>query len=547
MIAAVFLSGLLLLLAAYRVYGRILAKKFNLDKNNPTPACVQNDGVDYCPAKPAVLFGHHFSSIAGAGPIVGPVLAAVLFGWLPALIWIVAGSIFIGGVHDFTSMVASIRNKGKSIAEIVKQFMGKNAYYTMLIFIWLTLVYVLIVFLDLTAVTFEQNAEVVSVSLQYIIYAVLFGLALYRLKGKLGPLTALFVALVFFGIFLGHMFPLQIPALVMGSVKKTWSVALIGYMFLASVLPVWLLLQPRDYLSSFLLYSSVLAGAAGIIFGGYAIRYPAFTQFTTNGQSLFPILFVTIACGAVSGFHALVAAGTTSKQLSRETDARIIGYGGMLTEGVVALIALATVMMLPRFSPMAGKGGLDIFAHGMGAFVSLFGIRREFGQTFGLMVLSGFILTTLDTATRIARYILQELFNWDIKKGRFPATLLTVILPLVFSLIDIKDASGRIIPAYKAIWPVFGASNQLLAALVLLVISVWLVRTGKKALFTALPMLFMVVVTLCALFQLITVYQFTAAGIIAIALFILSLYFLVCSLPVIREIFFPSRRAGTRE
>ncbi len=537
MIIYIFLSGVFLFILAYIIYGNILVKKFNLSNDIPTPAKTICDNVDYCPTKTPVLFGHHFSSIAGAGPIVGPIIAGLMFGWLPALIWIILGSIFIGGVHDFTSIVGSIRNKGKSIAEIIKQYMGKNLYHIMLIFIWLTLVYVLIVFLDLAATTFTQKGEVASVSILYILLAIIFGIILYRLKSKLSNTTILFVIILFLGIYLSDLFPIQLPGLFLGNTKKTWSILLIVYMYFASTLPVWILLQPRDYLSSFLLYASVLAGTVGIIFGGFAIQYPALTQFTINNQTLFPILFVTIACGAVSGFHSLVASGTTSKQLEKETDAKIIGYGGMLTEGVVALISLATVMMIAQNSSTSKLNSISLYANGIGNFVSILGINKQLGETFGLLVLSAFVLTTLDTATRIARYILQELFNWDIKKTRFIATGITIILPFIFAVIDIKDAQGKIIPAYQAIWPVFGASNQLLAALVLLVISVWLVKSNKKALFTALPMLFMLIVTLTALFQLILIYQLTAVGIIAILLFVLSLYFIISSLPILKLIF----------
>lgn len=530
MLAITFLIGIILFIIAYKIYGDILIKKFKLNNNNKTPSCTMQDNIDYCPTKTPILFGHHFSSIAGAAPIIGPIMAGIMFGWLPALIWIVLGSIFIGGVHDFSSLIASIRHKAKSIAEITKQYIGKNAYIIFLLFIWLTLVYILIVFLDLTAATFATNGIVASNSIMYIILAVLFGICIYKFKIKLHISTIIFIGLMVGSILLAHQYPVKLPGFLFHSPKKSWSMLLLIYAFFASTLPVWILLQPRDYLSSFLLYSSVIIGAIGILFGGYTVNYPAFTSFVVNNKPLFPILFVTIACGAISGFHSLVASGTTSKQLYKETDARPIGYGGMLMEGVVALIALCTVIMIAKGSPETKVSGLTIFANGIGKFASVIGIAPKYGQTFGLLVLSAFLLTTLDTATRLARYILQELLNWNFARTRFIATGFTIILPLIFVLIDIKDAQGNIIPAWKAIWPIFGTTNQLLAALTLLVISAWLIKTGKKAYFTIIPMIFMMIVTITSIVQLIFIYKFTVVGIIAITLLLLAIYLIISSI-----------------
>ncbi len=528
-----FLIGLIAFAIAYRVYGSMLAKKFALTDENPTPSHTMEDGVDFVPTKPIVLFGHHFSSIAGAGPIVGPILSATAFGWLPAIFWIILGSIFIGGVHDFSSIVASIRHKARSIAEIAKEYMGKTSYIIFLLFIWLSLVYVLIVFLDLASTTFAQDGAVATTSMLYILLAIFLGFTLYRMRIKLLYSTIVFVALVFLSIWIGHLLPLNISPLILGSVKKSWSAILLIYIFFASVLPVWILLQPRDYLSSFLLYSSVLIGAIGIIFGGFHISYSAYTSFYSNHQSLFPILFVTIACGAISGFHSLVASGTTSKQLNKETDAKVIGYGAMLMEGVVALISLSTIMIITK-----GGGKIDAiaaYADGISKFASVIGVPVKFGKTFGLLVLSAFVLTTLDTATRLARYVLQELFNWKIQKTRVIATLITIILPTIFAFIDIKDADGNVIPSWKAIWPVFGASNQLLATLVLLVISVWLIKMKKNAFVSIIPLIFMAAVTLTALFELILQYKLSAIGIIAIVLFALALYLIFESYKTLRR------------
>ncbi len=534
MLFTVFLIGVIAYIIAFKVYGKFLNKKYDISDKNKTPAHTLKDGVDFVPSKATILFGHHFSSIAGAGPIVGPILAASLFGWLPAAVWIILGAIFIGGVHDFSALVASIRHKAKSIAEIANEYIGEKAYIMFLLFIWLTLVYVLIVFLDLTATTFKHNGGVATASLIYIALAILFGFSLYKMRINFLVSTIIFVLFIFLSVWFGSEHKLVIPGIILNDPKRTWSVILLIYAFIASITPVWILLQPRDYLSSFLLYSSVLVGVIGILFGGFHIKYPAVTQFTVKNQTLFPILFITIACGAISGFHSLVSSGTTSKQLNKETDAIKIGYGAMVMEGVVALIALSTIMILAKGSPVLKSGGLKVYGQGIGNFLSVLGIKPLIGETFGLLVLSTFLLTTLDTATRLARYVLQELFKWEIKKTRFTATFITLILPAIFALVTLKNPEGKPIPAWKAIWPVFGATNQLLAALVLLVISVWLIKIKKNALFVILPMIFMMIVTLTALFELLLRYKFTVIGIIAGILFLLALYLIVESYKTLR-------------
>ncbi|MDP1709714.1 MAG: carbon starvation CstA family protein, partial [Candidatus Komeilibacteria bacterium] len=292
--------------------------------------------------------------------------------------------------------------------------------------------------------------------------------------------------------------------------------------------PVWILLQPRDYLSSFLLYASVLGGFAGILAGGFSIAYPALKSFHDPQLGpLAPILFITIACGACSGFHSLVASGTTSKQIDKENHARPIGYGGMLVEGIVAVMALLIVAMLPLDSDFVKKAPLTIFGNGMAKFLGVFGIPAKLGFTFGLLALSTFILTTLDTATRLGRYIFEEFFNIRGRWWRYFSTAATLILPLVFVLITLKDAHGNPLPAWKAIWPIFGATNQLLAGLALLVIMIWLKHNGKKTLFVALPMIFMVVMTVWALFLLIGQYKLTLIGIISVVLLLLALLLII--------------------
>ncbi|MBN2357185.1 carbon starvation protein A [candidate division KSB1 bacterium] len=519
-------SAVVIFAIAYRFYGGFLKKQFELDDSHVTPSHTDYDGVDRVPAHRAVLLGHHFSSIAGAGPIVGPIIAAVAFGWMPTLLWILFGAIFIGGVHDFASLMASIRHKARSIAQIAKEYMSPLAYHLLLAFIWLTLVYVLTVFMDLTSTTFVQDGGVATSAALFILFALGFGVAIYRFKLPVLWASIIFVPLIFMATYLGHLLPLKadiLPALISDHPAKTWNVILLLYCFIASTTPVWILLQPRDYLSSYLLYASVLGGFIGILFGGYSLNYEAFAAWYAPGLgALFPILFITVACGACSGFHSVVASGTSSKQLNKESDARPIGYGAMLIEAVVAVIALSTVAMLPMGDPLTARVPLVVYGAGMGKFLSVLGIPEELGSAFGLLALSTFILTTLDTATRLARYIFEEFFQIKGTLARYSATLVSLILPAVFVLITLKDAQGNPMPAWKAIWPVFGATNQLLAGLTLLVILVWLKKTGKRTLYILLPVLFMNVMTIWALAQLIDQYGFSTVGVIAMVLMALA-------------------------
>jgi carbon starvation protein len=396
MFVIIFISGCLFFALAYFKYGSFLSRIFGLNNHNKTPAHVLGDGIDYVPAPAPVLFGHHFSSIAGAGPVLGPIIAGLAFGWLPVWLWIIIGTIFIGGVHDFSSMVISIRNRGKSVAEIANTYMSRRTYRLMLVFIWLALVYVLTVFTDLTAVTFKADGGVATSSILFMFLAVGFGVSLYRLKFPLVQVTVIFVILLFGSIWFGQQVPLNnLPAL-FGDSTKTWSLLLIVYCFVASVLPVWILLQPRDYLSSFLLYGSILGGFLGVLFGGAALKFPAFVTWSAPDIGpMFPLLFVTVACGAISGFHSIVASGTSSKQINKETDALPVGYGAMLVEGVVAVIALCTVMMISAQDPLTKQAPLSIYGAGMARFLSIFGIPAKYGNSFGILALSTFILLVI--------------------------------------------------------------------------------------------------------------------------------------------------------
>ena len=503
MIVFVVVISMVIFWLGYRFYGRFLGRHLELDDSRITPAREINDGVDYVPAKSSLLLGQHFSAIAAAGPIVGPILAGIWFGWLPAILWIILGSIFIGGVHDFTSLIASVRHKASSVGELVKQYMSPTSHVLFLLFVWLALIYVIIAFTDITAQTFKavtQNIAfgpgVAITSIIYLMLGLLMGILLYKFKLNLTLATGIFLPLVLFFVWLGPRFPEPVISLMSSLSVKQWDVILLIYCFFASLVPMWLLLQPRGYLGGWLLYLTIIIALIGALFGGYHIQYSAVNtvglKSLVNSNLIFPILFITIACGACSGFHGIVSSGTTSKQLYKESDSRVVGYGAMLLEGLVAVLALATLMMIPKGDAILKTDPNLIYANGLAKYLGLIGINFNVAFAFALLAFSTFVYDTLDVCTRLARYILQELLGWKTRKGAFVATLITLALPL--EILMITKTKG-----YLVAWPIFGTSNQLLASLILLVISVWLIRTGKNAIYTIIPMVFMMVVTMWSL------------------------------------------------
>jgi len=519
----VLLPSALVLLIAYRVYGSLLARLFQLDPNAITPAVSLRDDVDYEPIPPQLLLGQHFSAIAAAGPIVGPILAGVAFGWLPALLWILIGSIFIGGVHDFASLVASIRHKARSIAEVVRDHMSRRSYLLFLAFVWIALVYIIVAFTDITASSFIgrqvlENGETVSgggiatSSLLYLVLPIIMGLCMRHAKMPLWLATAIFLPLVGLAIWIGQFFPFDLGQTLGTSdatAQKIWGVLLLAYCLVAAMVPMWMLLQPRGHLGGCFLYAALAGAAIGLIAsdrlvaGDSAIRYPAFTNWqTAKAGSLIPMLFITIACGACSGFHSLIASGTTSKQLRRETDAKPIGYGTMLLEAMVAIVSLACVMVLAGDSKLASQPPNFIYALGMGQFLEILGVPATIGVSFALMAFTTFVYDTLDVCTRLGRYIVQELTGLTGRAGGWLGTAVTAGVPLVFLLRPHVDAQGNAVPVWKTFWSLFGASNQLLAALTLLGVTVWLWRTRREAwvwLVTGVPTVFMYVTSTWAL------------------------------------------------
>ncbi|MBQ6095473.1 MAG: carbon starvation protein A [Lachnospiraceae bacterium] len=510
-----------ILAVGYIFYGGWLCKQWGVGENKEeTPAHTLEDGVDYVPAKAPVLMGHHFSSIAGAGPITGPISAA-MFGWVPVTLWVLIGGIFFGGVHDFGALFASVRHKGQSIGEIISANMSRRAKKLFIIFAYLTLILVVAAFASIVASTFgatikdgvvdkaasAANASVAMVSLLFIVIAIVFGFAVYRRNAPMLVSSILGIVAIVICMVIGMNFhPIYLSS-------KTWMIIVGIYIAIASVTPVWILLQPRDYLSSFLLYSMLIIAAFGVIFAHPSMdAFPAYAGFIVdngNGkQFLFPILFTTVACGAISGFHSLVSSGTTSKQLDKEKDARPIAYGGMLLECVLAVLTLCAIAYAFKWNasnPDAKLAGATaIFAGGISKMVaSIPGLAGAEKTLYTLLVLtySAFCLTSLDTATRLARFMFQEFWlepgqtAKDIKSGYkkilvnpYFATILTVILGIALGM-----------TGYAKIWGLFGAANQLLAGLGLLAVATWLGNIGKNNKMFLIPMGFMMIVTICSL------------------------------------------------
>jgi carbon starvation protein len=494
--------------------------------------------MDYVPAKAPFLLGQHFSAIAAAGPIVGPILGALWFGWLPAFLWIVFGAVFFGAVHDFSSLVSSVRHKARSIVELVHEHLGPRAHACFMAFVWLSLIYVIIAFTDLTSSSFVEPAyggAVAASSSLYLLAALAMGLCLYRLRMPLWLATAVFLPAVGLIIWFGQSMPIAFPPGGPIRPQLAWNGIILGYCGIASIIPMWLLLQPRGYLGGFFLYHTLAAGVVGVLLGGDRVQYPAFLGWTSQrGFPLFPMLFVTVACGACSGFHGIVSSGTTSKQIAREPDCRVVGYGGMLLEGLVAVIALSTVMLLAPGDPAGAQSPDRIYANGLAHFVQRFGIDREFARSFALLAFATFIYDTLDVATRLGRYVFQELTGWKGRWGGIAATLATLALPALSVSWTLRDPAGNIVPAWKVFWTIFGTSNQLLAALTLVTITVWLKRTRRPWLITAIPAAFMLTMTIWSL--LLTIGPWLSAlaggqpavnGIAVIALLLLAIAVLV--------------------
>ena len=518
----ILLIAFALLALGYIFYGSWLAKQWGVDPNHETPAHTSYDGKDFVPANPAVLMGHHFSSIAGAGPINGPIQAAV-FGWVPVFLWVVIGGIFFGAMHDFGALFASIRHNGGSIGEVIKDEMGVKAQRLFTIFALLVLILVIASFTAVVAGTFVSegpvftvgranvsgNASTATTSLLFIVIAFIFGYFVYRKNCKVGPATIVGIIGIVLIVIAGLNFGVNAS-------RTFWVLFIAVYIVVASLLPVWMLLQPRDYLSSFLLYGMMIIAFIGIIFSGATVDLPAFAGWTglNNKASLFPTLFITVACGAVSGFHSLIGSGTTSKQLDSEKDAKVIGYGAMIVESALAIIALIAMGVVFTKTDLGG-GDLfkisappTIFAGGVATMVAtMFGGVADFTNpvydtTYTLLTLavSVFALTSLDSGTRLSRYMFAELFIPEGKtRDELTGARKFFSHPLVSTLIMVIIGCGMGFMSLSQIWGVFGAANQLLAGIAMLAVAAWLGNVGKNNKMFFVPMIFMLAATLTSL------------------------------------------------
>lgn len=496
------LLGIALVVCAcgYFIYGRWLVRLWGVDPNARTPAYVHEDGNDYVPSSKFTVFAHQFSSITGAGPVTGPIIAA-MFGWAPVMLWLMVGGIFFGAVQDFTALYASVKNEGKSMGMLIEQYIGKTGKKMFLLFSWLFTLLVTAAFADIVASTFNgfkadgglatPNAAAASISMLYIVVAIAFGYFLKKCPLAEGPKLAVAIVLMIAMLWAGIEYPLYFD-------KTTWLYVVFAYMFMAAVMPMWLLMEPRDYLSVFLLLGMIASGVIGVIFTNPSIELPAFNGFVVNGQPLFPILFITIACGAVSGFHSLVSSGTSSKTVSNEKDMLFIGYGSMLIESILAVVSLIVVGAAATGGVMPKGTPFQIFAGAVGGFMGMFGLSAHVATCVITMCVSALALTTLDSVGRIGRMCFQELFTsgkpeemsgfQKLMTNKYFATVITLFFGYLLCL-----------GGYMNVWPLFGAANQLCAALVFISLSVFLKVTGRQGWMLYVPMGFMFAATMSAL------------------------------------------------
>ena len=505
----IVLIGIVALGAGYLFYGRWLANKWGLDPKAKTPAYTHEDGEDYVPSSKFTVFAHQFSSIAGAGPVTGPILASV-FGWVPVLLWLIFGGLFFGAVQDFGALYASVKNEGKSIGMVIEKYIGRTGRKLFMLFCWLFTLLVIAAFTDMVAGTFVgkgvegmtketsyANGAAASISMLFIVVAIVFGLIqkkVGKMKESIRAVVAIALLVVMFAI--GMHLPLY-------ATKTTWIYIIMAYLFLASVMPMWLLMQPRDYMTTFMLLGMVIGAVVGVIVAHPAMKLNAFNGFNVDGQYLFPTLFVTIACGAVSGFHSLVSSGTSSKTISNEKDMPMVGYGAMVVESLLGIVALVVVgAVAVNGTKPADLTPFAIFSSGVAGFLEKMGLPVQLATVFMTMCVSALALTSLDSVARIGRMSFQELFYGDttdtskmptwqkILTNKYFATVITLFFGYLLTL-----------GGYNNVWPLFGSANQLLAALVLIAVSVFLKTTGRTGWTLYAPMFIMLAVTFTALIQ----------------------------------------------
>mgnify|MGYP000263002429 FL=1 len=520
-----FMNGLLLLglsalilVVAYLFYGRYLVKTWGIDPKATTPAVAKEDGTDFVPTNKWSVFAHQFSSIAGAGPVTGPVMA-MMFGWLPAFLWVIVGGVFFGAVQDFGALYASVKTEGKSMGQIIEKYIGRKGKKLFFLFCWIFTLIVIAAFADMVAGTFNgisadgaklaPNASAASISILYVFVAMAFGLFLKKVKLEGLPKVILGIALIIAMLALGIMFPVY-------ATKTTWIYVVFVYIFFASVTPMWLLKTPRDYLTTFLFIGMIVAAVIGVFVSNPTITTPAFAGFkSASGSYIFPTLFVTIACGAVSGFHSLVSSETSSKLVENEKDMLQVGYGSMLLESLLAILVIVIVGALPNLkasgvldSTLANMALADTatpftkFSAGVTGLVAQLGLPQSWGLCIMTMFVSALALTSLDAVARISRMSFQEFF--EVEEGQEPSGLVKVLTNKYVSTIT-SLVCGYLLSlgGYVNIWPLFGSANQLLAAMVLISLAVFLKVTGRKGFMLYIPMVLMFIVTMTALVQAI--------------------------------------------
>ena len=496
------------LLCGYMVYGRWLAKTWGIDPKAKTPAYTHEDGQDYVPSSKFTVFSHQFSSIAGAGPVTGPILASV-FGWVPVLLWLIIGGLFFGAVQDFGALYASVKNEGKSMGMIIEKYIGRTGRKLFMLFCWLFTLLVMAAFTDMVAGTFVgkgvegmtkatgyANSAAASISMLFIVVAIIFGL-IQKKVGKMKEWVRAVVAIALLVVM--FIIGMKLP---MYATKSTWIYIVMAYLFLASVMPMWLLMEPRDYMTTFMLLGMIIGAVVGVIAEHPTMKLNAFSGFNVDGSYLFPTLFVTIACGAVSGFHSLVSSGTSSKTISNEKDMPMVGYGAMVVESLLGVIALVVVGAVAVNGTKPEGTPFSIFSTGVAGFFEKFGIPVQVATVFMTMCVSALALTSLDSVARIGRMSFQELFYGDttdtskmpgwqkVLTNKYFATIITLFFGYLLTL-----------GGYNNIWPLFGSANQLLAALVLIALAVFLKTTGRTGWTLYIPMFVMLAVTFTALIQ----------------------------------------------
>lgn len=504
----IVLIAIVVLGAGYLFYGRWLANKWGLDPKAKTPAYTHEDGQDYVPSSKMTVFAHQFSSIAGAGPVTGPILASV-FGWVPVLLWLLIGGLFFGAVQDFGALYASVKNEGKSMGMIIEKYIGRTGRKLFMLFCWLFTLLVMAAFTDMVAGTFVgkgvegmtkatgyANSAAASISMLFIVVAIIFGL-IQKKVGKMKEWVRAVVAIALLVVM--FIIGMKLP---MYATKSTWIYIVMAYLFLASVMPMWLLMEPRDYMTTFMLLGMIIGAVVGVIAEHPTMKLNAFSGFNVDGSYLFPTLFVTIACGAVSGFHSLVSSGTSSKTISNEKDMPMVGYGAMVVESLLGVIALVVVGAVAVNGTKPEGTPFSIFSTGVAGFFEKFGIPVQVATVFMTMCVSALALTSLDSVARIGRMSFQELFYGDttdtskmpgwqkVLTNKYFATIITLFFGYLLTL-----------GGYNNIWPLFGSANQLLAALVLIALAVFLKTTGRTGWTLYIPMFVMLAVTFTALIQ----------------------------------------------